>query len=112
MNKEIIYEKINEPKLFNNVPPVTLTDKTALLTIMAKEQYDALIIYADKEHGSNFEYFTGFIPRFEEGLIIIDKNDKATLVLGNENLKMSKHSRIEANLIHYPSIFFAKSTHG
>lgn len=108
MNKEIIYEKINEPKLFNNVPPVTLTDKTLkdrkekLLTIMAKEQYDALIIYADKEHGSNFEYFTGFIPRFEEGLIIIDKNDKATLVLGNENLKMSKHSRIEANLIHYP----------
>lgn len=64
MNKEIIYEKINEPKLFNNVPPVTLTDKTLkdrkekLLTIMAKEQYDALIIYADKEHGSNFEYFT------------------------------------------------------
>ncbi|MDN5426471.1 MAG: aminopeptidase P family N-terminal domain-containing protein [Lactococcus lactis] len=118
MNKEIIYEKINEPKLFNNVPPVTLTDKTLkdrkekLLSIMAKEQYDALIIYADKEHGSNFEYFTGFIPRFEEGLIIIDKNDKATLVLGNENLKMSKHSRIEANLIHYPSIFFAKSTHG
>lgn len=108
MNKEIVYEKINEPKLFNNVPPVTLTDKTLkdrkekLLTIMAKEQYDALIIYADKEHGSNFEYFTGFIPRFEEGLLIIDKNDKATLVLGNENLKMSKHSRIEANLIHYP----------
>ena len=108
MNKEIVYEKINEPKLFNNVPPVTLTDKTLkdrkekLLSIMAKEQYDALIIYADKEHGSNFEYFTGFIPRFEEGLLIIDKNDKATLVLGNENLKMSKHSRIEANLIHYP----------
>ncbi|WP_428815646.1 M24 family metallopeptidase [Lactococcus lactis] len=108
MNKEIVYEKINEPKLFNNVPPVILTDKTLkdrkekLLTIMAKEQYDALIIYADKEHGSNFEYFTGFIPRFEEGLLIIDKNDKATLVLGNENLKMSKHSRIEANLIHYP----------
>ena len=118
MNKEIIYEKINEPKLFNNVPPVTLTDKTLeerkekLLSIMAKEQYDALIIYADKEHGSNFEYFTVFIPRFEEGLLIIDKNGKATLVLGNENLKMSKHSRIEANLIHYPSIFFAKSTHG
>lgn len=68
MNKEIVYERINEPKLFNNVPPVTLTDKTLeerkekLLSIMAKEQYDALIIYADKEHGSNFEYFTGFIP--------------------------------------------------
>ena len=85
MNKEIVYERINEPKLFNNVPPVTLTDKTLeerkekLLSIMAKEQYDALIIYADKEHGSNFEYFTGFIPRFEEGLIIIDKNDKAII---------------------------------
>lgn len=54
MNKEIVYERINEPKLFNNVPPVTLTDKTLeerkekLLSIMAKEQYDALIIYADK----------------------------------------------------------------
>jgi Xaa-Pro aminopeptidase len=69
---------------------------------MAAEGYDALIIYADKEHGSNFEYLTGFIPRFEEGLLVLAKNGAATVILGNENLKMAAHSRIPVTLKHCP----------
>ena len=108
MTKAISYEKIKEPKVFYDVPPVTLTETTLnnrkqnILSSMQAENYDTLIIYADKEHGSNFEYFTGFFPRFEEGLLVIDQQHKATLILGNENLKMCQHSRIEADLIHYP----------
>ena len=54
---------------------------------MKDEAIDLLVIYADKEHGGNFEYFTGFIPRFEEGLLVLDQSGKFTMILGNENLK-------------------------
>ena len=35
---------------------------------MQEENFDILVIYADLEHGSNFEYLCGFLPRFEEAL--------------------------------------------
>ena len=96
------------PHQFSGVAPVPLTDATMqerkdkLLARMAVEGYDALIIYADKEHGSNFEYLTGFIPRFEEGLLVLAKDGAATVILGNENLKMAAHSRIPVTLKHCP----------
>lgn len=96
------------PHQFSGVSPVPLTDATLqerkekLLARMAIEGYDALIIYADKEHGSNFEYLTGFIPRFEEGLLVLAKEGAATVILGNENLKMAAHSRIPVTLKHCP----------
>lgn len=68
---------------------------------METEKFDQLVFYADKEHGSNFEYLTGFIPRFEEGLLVLNKDGAATLILGNENLKLCQHARISADLIHY-----------
>lgn len=46
-------------------------------------------MYADKEHGGNFEYLTGFIPRFEEALLVLHREGEAVLVLGNENLKLA-----------------------
>lgn len=36
---------------------------------MKEESFDVLIVYGDLEHGSNFEYLTGFLPRFEEASI-------------------------------------------
>ncbi|HED3853350.1 M24 family metallopeptidase [Enterobacter soli] len=96
------------PHQFSGVASVPLTDATMqerkdkLLARMAVEGYDALIIYADKEHGSNFEYLTGFIPRFEEGLLVLAKDGAATVILGNENLKMAAHSRIPVTLKHCP----------
>lgn len=96
------------PRKFIDVAPVMLNDATMLerknkvLTRMQNEGYDALIIYADKEHGGNFEYLTGFVPRFEEGLLIVKKTGEATLILGNENLKMANYSRIQATLKHCP----------
>lgn len=65
-------QAVAAPRGFSNVPPVPLSDTTIqarkekLLAGMRAEGFDALIVYADKEHGSNFEYLTGFIPRFEE----------------------------------------------
>jgi len=109
MNSRIIkLQPTDSPSKFEQVAPVFLTDETLLsrknkiLAGMVEDDFDALIIYADKEHGGNFEYLTGFIPRFEEGLLILEKNGQATAILGNENLKMASHSRIAVTLKHCP----------
>lgn len=101
-------QTIPAPRSFADVAPVLLTDTTMLerkdkvLTRMNEAGYDALVIYADKEHGGNFEYLTGFVPRFEEGLLIVEKTGLATAILGNENLKMAQHSRLPVTLKHCP----------
>lgn len=105
---KIVLKEIIEPKIYSEVSPTVLTDQTIaerkqkLLLAMKKFNYDWLVIYADKEHGSNFEYLTGFIPRFEEGLLIISQAGEAHLVLGNENLKMANYARIPVTLHHSP----------
>lgn len=92
---------------FNDQPPV-LSDQTLrerkekLLMAMKENGMDLIFIYADREHGANFEYVTGFIPRFEEALVAIESNGAATLFLGNENGKLAKFSRLEAELVHVP----------
>ena len=104
----IILKEVEMPTLSENVVPVDLTKETMderkdkLLNVMQKRDLDTVIIYADREHGSNFEYFTGFIPRFEEALLVVHKDGRAFLLLGNENTKMVNYSRIKAELIHVP----------
>lgn len=104
----ITFGPISAPVTFSDVEPVFLTDdtllqrKNALLAGMQREGFDWLVIYADKEHGGNFEYLTGFIPRFEEGLLLLNQSGDCTLVLGNENLKMARFSRTPAALLHTP----------
>lgn len=109
MNSTVIQLKTTQsPRQFHGVPPVFLSDatmqerKNKVLERMREERFDALVIYADKEHGGNFEYLTGFIPRFEEGLLVLDKSGHATVILGNENLKMAQHARLPVTLKHCP----------
>ncbi|RPH29106.1 M24 family metallopeptidase [Buttiauxella warmboldiae] len=99
---------IKQPEIYLNVPSVALNNQTLqerhskVLQAMARQHLDALVIYADKEHGGNFEYLTGFIPRFEEGLLVLHNSGEAVLVLGNENLKLAPHSRTPARVVHAP----------
>ena len=108
MNHRIKMKNVIVPKVFTDVTPTVLNEETIserknkVLKRMNEESIDSLLIYADKEHGGSFEYLTGFIPRFEEGLLVIHNSGKSTLILGNENLKMQKFSRIECDMIHYP----------
>jgi Xaa-Pro aminopeptidase len=88
--------------------PVLIDDKTMQLRIkkvlqqMKLEGLDVLLVYADVEHGSNFEYLVGFIPRFEEALLVLHSDGTAFLVLGNENYNKAQYSRIPAKGIHCP----------
>ena len=62
---------VPSPKTFPHVKMPVISDSVMalrlkkILTAMQQHNLDALIIYADKEHGGNFEYLAGFIPRFE-----------------------------------------------
>ncbi|WP_407371720.1 M24 family metallopeptidase [Carnobacterium sp.] len=96
------------PTIHTKLKSVYLTDETMIarkenfLAKMKQQAIDTAIIYADREHGANFEYFTGFIPRFEEACLVIHANGECYLLLGNENLKLAAHSRIPAYAVHVP----------
>ena len=104
----ITLSSVPQPPLWHDVPSVTLSDETLhqrkakILHQMAQQGLDTLVIYADKEHGGNFEYLTGFIPRFEEALLVLHRDAGAVLVLGNENLKLAAHARLANRVIHAP----------
>lgn len=108
VSKSIKYGPTQAPVQFNQVEPVFLSDETIVerkakvLQGMKREGFDALVIYADKEHGGNFEYLTGFIPRFEEGILIVEASGECTVILGNENLKLAQYSRVPVTLMHCP----------
>ncbi|WP_152657595.1 Xaa-Pro peptidase family protein [Oceanobacillus sp. CFH 90083] len=88
--------------------PILVDDKTMrqrrekVLQEMHRDGLDALLVYADVEHGGNFEYLVGFIPRFEEALLVLHSNGDAFLVFGNENYNKVQYSRIPAQGIHCP----------
>ncbi|MGZ7440160.1 M24 family metallopeptidase [Paenibacillus sp. TH7-28] len=105
---KIAFEKVQQPSYEFHKKTVVLSDETMnerrkkVLNQMKARNLDSLLIYADREHGANFEYLTGFIPRFEEALLIVNNQGSSYLLLGNENLKMANYSRFEAKAIHVP----------
>lgn len=67
----ISYKKVSHPAKDHSRKTILINDQTykerhkKVLKNMKDFGISTLVIYADKEHGSNFEYLTGFIPRFE-----------------------------------------------
>lgn len=53
---------------------------------MAVTGLDALIVYADREHYANVSYLTGFDPRFEEALLLLQTTGEPVVLAGNESL--------------------------
>lgn len=105
---EVAVKKVTPPKTDGSKKPVLLTKETVnerknkILSLMKENNFSSLIIYADKEHGGSFEYLTGFIPRFEEALQILNVDGNSTLVLGNENYNKTKYSLIDSKGILCP----------
>ena len=97
------------PKTFPHVKTPVISDNVMalrlknILTAMQQHNLDALIIYADKEHGGNFEYLAGFIPRFEEALLILTADGQLSYVMGNENLKLVPYARNSGKCLHAPA---------
>lgn len=51
---------------------------------MAHAGLTHLVIYGEREHFANLAYLTGFDPRFEEALLILDAQQTPLLLVGNE----------------------------
>ena len=108
MTRKVIWDSAPVPRFHSQRQPVFLSDQTMkerrdkILTRMAEHQLDCLAVYCDLEHGSNFEYLTGFLTRFEESVLLLFKTGRAVLLLGNENTKMVHTSRIPATMLHVP----------
>ncbi len=62
--------------------------------------YDSFVVYGDREHFANVAWLTGYDPRFEETLLVIDlkKGSKPLLVVGNEGKGYTGISPIENGL--------------
>lgn len=63
--------------------------------------YDAVVVYADREHFANLAYLTGYDPRFEEALLVVDVERPAAdpvLVVGNEGEGYTDVSPIAGDL--------------
>jgi hypothetical protein len=62
----------------------------ALRQRLADRGYSHAAIYADREHGANVEFLTGFDPRFEEALLIVGPDGPPALLVGNEGLQYAQ----------------------
>ncbi len=70
-------------------PPVVTAGElegrlTALRAGMSSQGLTHAVVYGDREHFANLAYLTNFDPRFEEALLIVARDGKPLIVIGNE----------------------------
>ena len=53
---------------------------------MAEAGLEVLVVYGDREHFANLAFLTGFDPRFEEAVLLLDSAGRRLLLVGNECL--------------------------
>jgi hypothetical protein len=83
------------------IPPEIYLNRIEKLRVVALEKgYDSFIVYGDREHYANISWLTGYDPRFEEALLVLDLNRKVKplLVVGNEGRGYTGISPIEKRL--------------
>lgn len=62
--------------------------------------HEIMVIYGDREHFANLTYLTGYDPRFEEALLIVNvrSGEKPLLLVGNEGWGYTAISPIKDDL--------------
>jgi hypothetical protein len=91
------------PTVEPSVPGATYRARLEQLYGRARAQgYQVFVIYADREHFANLVYLTGYDPRFEEALLIINVarqgSQRPMLVVGNEGWGYTNISPIKDDL--------------
>lgn len=86
---ELFMKEENLPVM--QLSPAVYKMRTELLRErMQSLGYTHVIIYGDREHFSNIEYFTKYDCRFEESLFIMDQTGEKSILVGNEGMGFSK----------------------
>lgn len=94
--KEIKMELVRymSPVSGKEVPTLTAEDYQGrinrLLQLAKESKLTHILVYGDREHFSNIHFLTGYDPRFEETLLILNHDDLPLLLVGNEGLGYSK----------------------
>ncbi len=89
----------------NEVPEFSAEDylqRIESLFEACKGEYEYIVIYGDREHYTNTEYFTGYDPRFEESLLILCSGKNPVLVVGNEGIGYVEKVPFPVEKVLYP----------
>src|SRR5215469_9040178 len=99
---EMTLPEFGLPSVEPTIPATTYEARVSAARQRASESgYDALLVYADREHFANLAYLTGFDPRFEEALLILTQDRIPTLLVGNEDMAYTTISPIELQTVLY-----------
>jgi Xaa-Pro aminopeptidase len=83
------------------IPPAIYLQRMARLKERAQSAgHEVMSIYGDHEHFANLTYLTGYDPRFEEALLIVNvrSGEKPLLLVGNEGWGYTAISPIKDDL--------------
>jgi len=85
---ELDLPAFKEPTVEPRIGGETYAERMSRLYERAgEEDFQSLVVYSDREHSANLAYLTGYDPRFEESLLVMDVPRKsASLLVGHEGL--------------------------
>ncbi len=91
------------PTVQPTIPADLYRERLSRLVARARaEGDDVFVVYGDREHFPNLTYLTGYDPRFEESLLVIDLQrfgeQKPLLLVGNEGIGYANVSPIKDDL--------------
>lgn len=82
---EIELPDFRMPAAMPQIPAAMYAERLERLRVRMDERgYDRLVIYADREHSANLSFLTGFDPRFEEAILVVDPTGEPAILVGNE----------------------------
>lgn len=97
---------IEVPSEVPEIPPRVYAERYQNLEARRRQAgFDALLIYADREHAANLGWLTDFTPRFEEALWVQVGGQTPTLLVGNECLSLARTAcKLEARFELYQEL--------
>ncbi len=82
--KNVPMPKFHFPEAIPAIPAEEYERRLSALVQAAES--DWVLVYADREHSANLTWLINYDPRFEEGLLVLGRNGRRTLIVGNEGI--------------------------
>lgn len=91
------YPRIGRPKEPRPELPAALFERRLdrVRAAMRSGEFDALVVYGDREHFGGIQWLTNYDPRFEETLLVVLPKGTPVLFVGNEGMGYSRIARLD-----------------